>query len=216
MQSENHVVNLAGAALTHSCHACAFFHTKEEEYRVLMPFIMEGFERGDRNFHIVDPAQRAAHLARLEAAGIDIAAAEAQGQLEVLDWHQTYLKDGHFDQHVMIETLLKMLAPENNPPGKGSRNIANMEWAVEDRPGVHDIVEYEARLNAALPAQHDPVVCTYDLSQFDASAVVEIMRTHPMVIIGGILQANPFFVPAEQMLREIEARKASGISQPGD
>lgn len=214
MPNENNVVNLAGTALTHSCHACAFFHTKEEEYRVLMPFIMEGFARGDRNFHIVDPAHRAAHLARLEAAGIDIAAAEAQGQLEVRDWSETYLAGGHFDQHLMIETLLKMVAPENNPPGKGSRNIANMEWALEDRPGVHDIVEYEARLNAALPAQHDPVVCTYDLSQFDASAVIEIMRTHPMVIVGGILQENPFFVPAEQMLREIEARKGSGSTSP--
>jgi hypothetical protein len=94
-----------------------------------------------------------------------------------------------------------------------------MEWALEDRPGVHDIVEYEARLNAALPERHDPVVCTYDLSQFDAAAVIEIMRTHPMVIIGGILQENPFYVPAEQMLREIEARKLqapASRARPGE
>jgi hypothetical protein len=215
MSNENKVVHLAGSALTHSCHACAFFHTKEEEYRVLMPFIMEGFERGDRAFHIVDPELRAAHLARLQQEGVDTAAAEAQGQLEVRNWRETYLKDGRFDQHRMIETLLEMIAPGNAPPGKISRNIANMEWALEDRPGVHDIVEYEARLNHALPAQHDPVVCTYDLSQFDASAVIDIMRTHPMVIIGGILQENPFYVPAEQMLREIEERKASGTMRTG-
>ena len=213
MSVENHPVHLAGATLTHSCHACAFFHTKEEEYRVLMPFIMEGFERGDRAFHIVDPAQRAAHLARLEQQGIDVKDAEAQGQLEVLDWRETYLKDGRFDQHLMIETLLKMLAPGNAPPGKISRNIASMEWALENRPGVHDIVEYEARLNQALPEHHDPVVCTYDLSQFDASAVIEIMRTHPMVIIGGILQENPFYIPAEKLLEEIEGRRALGIMQ---
>ena len=202
-------VALAGAALTHSCHACAFFHTKEEEYRVLMPFIMEGFERGDLAFHIVDPEHRAAHLRRLEEQGVDIAAAEARGELKVLNWRDTYLKDGRFDQDLMIETLLKMIAPGNAPPGKISRNIANMEWALEDRPGVHDIIEYEARLNAALPEQHDPVVCTYDLSQFDASVVIDIMRTHPMVIIGGILQENPFYVPSEQFLQELAARKAS-------
>lgn len=209
MSTEQKPVQLAGSALTHSCHACAFFHTKEEEYRVLLPFIMEGFERGDKAFHIVDPAQRAAHLARLAKEGVDIGAAEAAGQLEVLDWHQTYLQDGSFDQQRMIDTLLMMIAPENAPPGKMSRNIANMEWALEDRPGVHDIVEYEARLNQALPAQHDPVVCTYDLSRFDADVVIDIMRTHPMVIIGGILQENPFYVPPEQMLKEIEERKAS-------
>jgi hypothetical protein len=210
MSNENNVVHLAGSALTHSCHACAFFHTKEEEYRVLMPFIVEGFERGDRALHLVDPELRAAHLARLEQEGIDTAAAETRGQLEVLNWQDTYLKDGHFDQYRMIETLLKMIAPGSAAPGNISRVVANMEWALEDRPGVHDIVEYEARLNAALPEQHDPVVCTYDLSQFDASAVIQIMRTHPMVIIGGILQENPFYIPAAQLLEEIEARKASG------
>lgn len=215
MSIENKPVNLAGSVLKHSCHACAFFHTKEEEYRVLLPFIMEGFERGDRNFHIVQPERRAAHLERLRQAGVDIEAAQAQGQLEVLTWDDTYLKDGRFDQDLMIATLLKMIAPGNTPPGKISRNFANMEWALADRPGAHDLVEYETRLNRALPEQHDPVVCTYDLSQFDASVVIDILRTHPMVIIGGILQENPFFVPAEQMLAEIEARKASGRIQPG-
>lgn len=214
MSIENNPVKLAGAALTHSCHACAFFHSKEEEYGVLMPFILEGFERGDRAFHIVSREHRDAHLARLEQEGIDVAAAEAGGLLEVQEWHNTYLKDGHFDQHLMIETLLKAIGPGNAPPGKMSRNIANMEWALEDRPGVHDIVEYEARLNQALPAQHDPVVCTYDLSRFDAGIVIDILRTHPMVIIGGILQVNPFFIPSEQMLKEIEARKASGAVLP--
>lgn len=35
---------------------------------------------------------------------------------------------------------------------------------------------------------------------------MDIMRTHPMVIIGGILQENPFFVPPEVMLKELHAR----------
>jgi hypothetical protein len=214
MSNEKPHVNLAGSALTHSCHACAFFHTKEEEYRVLMPFIMEGFERGDRAFHIVDPEHRATHLERLAREGVDIPAAEAGGQLEVLDWRETYLKDGRFDQDRMIETLLKMIDPSNAPPGKMSRNIANMEWALEDRPGTHDVVEYEARLNQALPHHHDPVVCTYDLSKFDASVVIDIMRTHPMVIIGGILQENPFFIPSEQMLKELAARKVQVAGEP--
>lgn len=208
MSNPNKPVTLAGSTLTHSCHACAFFHSKEEEYAVLMSFIKEGFENGDRAFHIVDPARRAAHLARLEQEGIDTAAAGAAGMLEVRDWNETYLQEGRFDQDRMIATLLEALGAHNNPPGKISRNIANMEWALEDRPGVHDIIEYEARLNQALPAQHDPVVCTYDLAQFDASVVIDIMRTHPMVIIGGMLQENPFYVPAAQMLEEIAARKA--------
>ena len=35
---------------------------------------------------------------------------------------------------------------------------------------------------------------------------MDIMRTHPMVIVGGILQENPFFVPPDEMLRELRVR----------
>lgn len=202
-------VTLAGSTLTHSCHVCAFFHTQEEKYRILMPFIKEGLENGDRAFHIVNATHRAEHLRRLQQEGIDTSAVEATGQLEIQHWQDTYLKNGRFDQYLMMETLKKAIAPSNNPPGKQSRNIAHMEWALEDLPGVHDIVEYEARLNQTLPKQHDPVICTYDLSRFDAGMVIDVMRTHPMVIVGGILQENPFYVPPEEMLREIEARKST-------
>ncbi|MEC4717674.1 MEDS domain-containing protein [Noviherbaspirillum sp. CPCC 100848] len=202
-------IKLAGSTLTHSCHICAFFHTQEEKYRVLMPFIKEGLENGDRAFHIVNASHRAEHLQRLQQEGIDTSAAEATGQLEIQHWQETYLKNGRFDQHLMIDTLKEAIAPSKNPPGKLSRNIAHMEWALEDLPGVHDIVEYEARLNQVLPKRHDPVICTYDLSRFDAGMVIDVMRTHPMVIVGGILQENPFYVPPEEMLREIEARKTT-------
>ncbi len=38
---------------------------------------------------------------------------------------------------------------------------------------------------------------------------MDIMRTHPMVIIGGLLQENPFFVPPEEMLEELSRRRAA-------
>lgn len=199
-------VRLAGSILNRSCHVCAFFHSKEEEYRVLMPFIKDGFEKGDRAFHVVNASHRADHLRRLAEEGIDVAAAEDSGQLEVRRWDEAYIKDDYFDQYRMIDTIKDALHPDKKKPGKVTRLVANMEWALEDLPGVHDIVEYETRLNHFLPEYHDPVICTYDLSRFDAGVVIDIMRTHPMVIVGGILQENPFFVPPDEMLKELKER----------
>ena len=201
-------VRLAGSVLRRSRHICAFFHSKEEEYRVLMPFIKDGFDKGDRAFHVVDPTLRPAHLQRLEREGIDVVKAQASGQLEVRRWQEAYIKDDHFDQYRMIGTIKEALDPAKKQPGRSTRLVANMEWALEDLPGVHDIVEYETRLNHVLPEYHDPVICTYDLSRFDASVVIDIMRTHPMAIIGGILQENPFYVPPDEMLRELKERSA--------
>jgi hypothetical protein len=84
-----------------------------------------------------------------------------------------------------------------------------MEWALLDKPGVDDLVEYETRLNYVLPKYDDPVICTYDLSKFGASVVMDIMRTHPVVIVGEVLQENPFFVPPDQFLLEIRERRGS-------
>jgi len=36
---------------------------------------------------------------------------------------------------------------------------------------------------------------------------MDIMRTHPLVIIGGLLRENPFFVPPEQFLDEMRGRR---------
>jgi hypothetical protein len=35
------------------------------------------------------------------------------------------------------------------------------------------------------------------------------MRTHPMVIVGGVLYQNPFFVPPEEFLGELRQRQAA-------
>ena len=39
---------------------------------------------------------------------------------------------------------------------------------------------------------------------------MDILRTHPMVVIAGVLQENPFFVPPDEFLRELRARAGNG------
>lgn len=151
-------VRLAGSVLGRSRHVCAFFHVKDEEYRVLLPYIKEGFEQGDKAFHIVDEKHRPDHLRRLGREGIDVAAAQQSGQLEVCRWEDAYLREGHFDQDRMLVLIEEVL---NGGKAQGfplTRLVANMEWALEDRPGVDAIVEYETRLNYILPKYEDAVV----------------------------------------------------------
>ncbi len=38
--------------------------------------------------------------------------------------------------------------------------------------------------------------------------IVDIVRTHPVVLVGGVLQENPFYVPPDEFLAELRARKA--------
>jgi MEDS: MEthanogen/methylotroph, DcmR Sensory domain len=205
MARQNHSVTLAGSALKQRCHACAFFHDPEEEYRLLLPFVQEGFAQHDKIFQIVDARHRDERLRRIAGLGIDVASAEASGQLEVRPWESAYVREGRFDQHAMLALVEEVLGRGKEQFGM-TRLWANMEWSLEDFPGVDDIVEYESRLNEVTSRFDDVVVCTYDLNRFNATVVMDILRTHPQVIVGGILQENPFYVPPQQFLGELRAR----------
>jgi hypothetical protein len=52
-------------------------------------------------------------------------------------------------------------------------------------------------------ARHEHVViCSYDATRFDGSFIIDILRTHPTVLIGGMLQENPFVIPPSEFLEE--------------
>ena len=199
-------VRLAGRTLKETRHICAFFNSREEQNTVLMPFFKEGYDRGEKLFHVVDGRLRDEHLKACGACGIDVAGAQESGQLEVHPWEAAYLQDGYFDGERMIRILREVL-DENRRKFGMSRLMGNMEWALETLPGVTDIVEYETKLNYVLPEYQDPVICVYDLNKHSGSVVMDILRTHPMVIMGGVLQENPLYVKPDEFLRELKSRK---------
>jgi hypothetical protein len=137
------------------------------------------------------------------------------GQLEVRPWEDGPLRGGRFDQDIWMASFERVL---QSGPAAGfaqTRFLAQMEWALVDLPGVEDLIEFETRVNEVVPKYDDTVICAYDLARFGANVVMYALRTHPAVIIGGLLQENPFFVPPEQLLVEIRegqpARKSAAV-----
>jgi hypothetical protein len=208
MATESHSPQFAGGSLGGQRHICAFFNSSDEEHRVLGSFIKEGFEKGDKAFHLVNPVLREDHLRRLGEAGVDVQKATEAGQLEVRPWQDAPLKGGRFDQDSWLVSFEKVL---QSGPASGypqTRFLAHMEWALVDLPGVEDLIEFETRVNYVVPKYNDIVICAYDLSKFSASVVMDALRTHPVVIIGGILQENPFFIPPDQFLLELREQRS--------
>lgn len=204
-RGEQVAVEIAGSTLGKYRHICAFFHSAEEENRIMMPFIKDGLERGDRACQIVDASLRDEHLRQLYAAGIDVAQQERKGRLEVRSVFDMYLRGGRFDLARMLEFVQQNISSDSQTPI--SRITGHAEWAGEDWPGIEDFLEYEARLNDVVPEGRDTVVCMYDLSKTGGALMADVLRTHPVIILGGVLHENPFFTPAEQFITERRARK---------
>jgi hypothetical protein len=209
METNGGYVQCAGGSLGQHGHICAFFNDLDEQHRVLRSFIKEGFERGDKAFHIIDPELWEDHLKRLAEAGIDVEQAMGTGQLELRRWQDAYLRDDRFDQDAMLALLEEVLLSGAAAGYPLTRFISRVEPGLVDKAGVDSWLEYETRVNYVVPKYDNPVICTYDLSKFNSGLVMDMMRTHPVVIIGEVLQENPFFVPPDQFLLEIRERRRS-------
>ena len=158
-------VRLAGSVLDRSRHVCAFFHRKEEEYRVLLPFIKEGFDQGDRAFHMVDPRHRPEHLRRLQQAGIPVAVINPRQARDFAKASGRLAKTDRIDAAVLAH-FAAALRPEPRPLPDAATQLLDALVTRESPPffmwhTAEDIYvppEHTYRLAAALAAHEIPHV----------------------------------------------------------
>jgi hypothetical protein len=199
--TDSQPIRLAGSILGKYRHICAFFSSLQEEYDTLLPFVRDGLERGERAYHVLPSQYREEHLEQLRSA-----------ELEVATPQETYLRGGCFNKDAMLALIQEALKTGATLGFPLTRLIAHAEtvlWHPEDWSTVNEWIEYETRLNDVLPRYDDPVICTYDANLLNGSIAVDILRTHPVAIIGGLLYENPFFVPPQEFLRQVRQRSGA-------
>jgi hypothetical protein len=202
-------IPFAGSMLGSYRHVCAFFSSRQQEYDTLLPFVRDGLERGERAYHVLPSQYREEHLEQLRGAGIDVAAAQRRRQLEVATPQETYLRGGRFDKEAMLVLIQEALETGPTLGFPLTRLIAHAEEVLQDWSNINGWIEYETRLNDVLPRYDDPVICTYDANLLNGSIAVDILRTHPVAVIGGLLYENPFFVPPQEFLRQVLQRSGA-------
>jgi hypothetical protein len=191
-------IPFAGGLLDRYRHVCAFVSSGDDRDAVLDPFLAEGVDAGDRLLFLVDPHEAAAPVRRLRHLGFRTGDLLAADRCEVRTWDETYLRGGGFDPEAMLGLLRELLAEQD---GVRVRMLADMGWAVDGR-GDEDLIEFESRANFIHARHPHAVVCLYDLARFSGAFVIDVLRTHPVVLIHGALHENPFFVPPTELLRE--------------
>ena len=169
-------------------HVAVLADTVVEGDELLLPFIIEGFQQGDRAFHVIDPARRDEHLERLGDAGIDVPAATASGQLVVRTWNEGYLRGGSFDPDTQPAFLREVLSEGRKLGYPRTRYIGSTEWAVVDPKVMPKLLAYEAGVDALVRNQPDVLVCTYDLSRHSARAIAEVLGVHSAAVVGGVFR----------------------------
>ena len=211
-------VRLAGEEIREHRHVCALVDGPDDADQLLVSFVVEGFEQGDRAFHIVDPELQDALLERLATSGIDVDAAMASDQLEVRTWADSYVRGGTFDGAAQVEYIRLALEDGRHLGYPRTRLVGSTGWATDEET-ARALLVYEGRLDEYLRSVPDVVICTYDLNHHSARTIADVIATHPVALVGGALRTNrgPIRPAARERLLEAAARlfQENGIQATG-
>jgi MEDS: MEthanogen/methylotroph, DcmR Sensory domain len=184
-------------------HVCAFYRGNDDRDRLLSGYLGAGLTAGDKCICIVDSLHTQKRLKM--SAGARGGTGLPGGQLDIHPPESTYLAGGRFTASDMLTFWTEAILRAGIEGYSFCRLVGEMTWALRDAPGVEHLVSYESELNRVTSSYPVVVLCLYDLDRFSGEVVVNIVKTHPQVLIQGILVENPYFLGPDEYLRSAHA-----------
>jgi hypothetical protein len=177
-------------------HICCFYRGPTERDEILLPYLHAGLVAGDKCTCVVDETEP-----EVVVAGLDAADSISSHQLDVQRSTDTYLLGGHFSTDRMISFWDAAVAEAMGDGGyQFARSVGEMTWSLRELPGVDELAGYESELNRFMPRYPQVILCLYDIDQFGGGIVVDMLKTHPRVLLGGIVLENPFYLSPDEFL----------------
>ena len=80
-----------------------------------------------------------------------------------------------------------------------------MTWLTRGIANSKDILKYEAACDAVFTFQNAPIVGVfqYDYSKLSGAMVVEMLKLHPIAIVGNFIKRNPYYLNSEEYMKRI-------------
>ena len=187
-------------------HLCFIYETQEEQFAAALPFLRSGLERGEKCFFVADQDSGAAVLNALRKAGTDVDRHLRSGTLILAD--KPYVKPGRFDPDWCIGFLSKSIQGTGDDRFSGVRTwLGEMTWALAEETAPETLIEFEAKVNHFVRDHDIRALCQYRRERFSPELILGIIRTHPVVVYGGIICQNPYYVPPEELLKPNQAAR---------
>jgi len=190
---------LPGVRLHPGDHICAFYRAPAERDDILIPFLIGGLKSGGKCTCVVDSCTPDAVLQALTAE-LDAQSYIDDSLLEVLDSDETYFAGGGFlPEQMLLFWAGKARACTTNG-GTVTRNIGDMSWAHRDKPGVDQLAMYESELNRVMGDVPQVNMCLYDLTRCSGALILDVLKTHPKAMLGGMVIDNPYYLEPDEFL----------------
>ncbi|MFD7310384.1 MEDS domain-containing protein [Promicromonospora sp. NPDC059942] len=174
-------------------HFCALYSGPDERDRLLFSFLEEGLRHGDKCLCLIDDVEPERVRDRaLRPAGPERSPRSAQ--LDVERASDTYLRSGAFSIDDMMSFLLERMDAAVGDDFGLLRAAGEMSWVLPGPPGWEELFRYESAVNQAVVQMPAILICLYDLQKFGADMLVEVLHTHPRVLLDRTVIDNPHYV----------------------
>jgi hypothetical protein len=188
-----------GLELAPGGHVCALYPTLADRDDILKPYLREGLSRGDKCFCVVDSTDAEAVTAGLGADG-DLAPVLARRQLDVFGSTEAFVRGGRFSTDMVMKFWEHAVVEALSGGFTFARLVAEMTWALRLLPDIEELMVLESWLNQYLPRYPQVALCMYELGRFDGDTLVDVLKVHPQVLLGGILIDNPYYIEPDEFL----------------
>jgi hypothetical protein len=196
-------LGLNGLSIPAGTHICAFFRGTPERNQIVVPFLSEGLRAGHKCMCIIDEETDALRAALAEGPGGRPDASPQQ--LDIRSSHDTYLRRGTFSTQEMLDFWDESVAMALNVDGfPFVRSAGETTWTLKELPSLREFLTYEAELNRFLPRYPQVIMCLYDLDHFGGQILVDILKTHPKVLMAGTVLENLYYLEPDQFLATLQ------------
>jgi len=184
-------------------HMCGLYETDGERDEIVFGYLHEGDLQ--KNLQLYCPVERTRE-SFIEEYGCRYPACRDHVNdrklFAINSAKDLYYPDGVFSS-ISMDTGLNHFYHESQKEGRRHiRATAEMAWALEAIPGVERLMTYESRLNYFIPGKPWISICLYNITRFSGSTIMNVLRTHPYTISGGIIMQNPYYQEPDEWLRE--------------
>jgi hypothetical protein len=179
-------------------HLCFIYNTEEESRALLASFVRQGLERNEKVLYVVDSHTAEQVHNYLQDDGIEVWLYGRTGQLRILTADEVYTREGFFDPDGMISLLRKETERAVDDGYSALRITGEMTWALRELPGSERLIEYEAKLNDFFHGSKCLAICQYERPKFEAMLLLDVLGTHPLVVIGTEILDNFNCVPSKK------------------
>jgi hypothetical protein len=184
-------------------HICGLYQSPRERDEIVLGFLRQGDLNGDLQLYCPCEGSRQDFILRYGALCPECATNLADARrFQLLPARDLYYPDGTFSPWAMDRGLNEFFQASQEDGPRNVRATAEMAWALEAVPGVEHLMAYESRLNYFIPGKPWISICLYDLNAFSGATIMDVLRTHPFSISGGVVTENPYYQDPDRWLAE--------------